>query len=113
MQHRQLAFDSGFRVEIGNARGQAAVMVIPPGGREGGPDNRHSGADQWLFVRAGEGEAIVAGRRVSLTPGSLVLIEAGERHEVRNTGRTPLETLNIYLPPAYDHDGDELPPGRP
>jgi mannose-6-phosphate isomerase-like protein (cupin superfamily) len=41
------------------------------------------------------------------------LIERGDRHEVRNTGRGQLRTLNVYVPPAYGKDGDELPAGKP
>jgi mannose-6-phosphate isomerase-like protein (cupin superfamily) len=44
--------------------------------------------------------------------GSIVLIEKGDRHEIRNTGRTMLKTINIYVPPAYRRDGAELPRGR-
>jgi oxalate decarboxylase/phosphoglucose isomerase-like protein (cupin superfamily) len=40
------------------------------------------------------------------------LIERGETHEVRNTGRTPMNTLNVYVPPAYSLDGNELPRGK-
>ena len=87
-------------------------MVIAPGESEGGPDNDHRGADQWLFVVAGKGAAIIGGRRHSLKPGSLVLIERGSKHEVRNLGRTPLKTLNFYVPPAYRSDGEPLPRGR-
>ena len=43
--------------------------------------------------------------------GSL-LIERGDRHEVRNTGRGLMKTLNFYVPPAYDNDEDELPAGK-
>ena len=87
-------------------------MTLRPGGSEGGPDNRHRGADQWLFVESGTGVAIVNGRRVTLQPGTLILIERGDRHEIRNSGRTPLKTLNIYVPPAYTNAGHELAPGR-
>jgi mannose-6-phosphate isomerase-like protein (cupin superfamily) len=87
-------------------------MTLGPGEKEGGPDNRHRGADQWLFVEAGSGVAIVNGARTKLRAGSLVLIERGDRHEIRNTGRTPLKTLNVYVPPAYTPAGDELPRGR-
>jgi mannose-6-phosphate isomerase-like protein (cupin superfamily) len=41
-----------------------------------------------------------------------MLIELKDRHEIRNTGRTPLRTLNIYVPPAYKRNGDPLPRGR-
>jgi mannose-6-phosphate isomerase-like protein (cupin superfamily) len=102
----------GFRVLFGNRRAQAAVMVIPPGDAEGDPANRHRGADQWLWVIAGTGRALVNGRRHRLRAGTLLLIERGERHEVRNTGRGPLKTLNVYVPPAYRKDGEELPRGK-
>ena len=97
---------------FGNRRAQAAEMVIAPGDCEGGPDNRHRGADQWLFVVAGKGSATVNGRSTALQPGSIVLIEAGDTHEIRNTGRSLLKTLSVYVPPAYTKSGDELPRGR-
>jgi mannose-6-phosphate isomerase-like protein (cupin superfamily) len=84
-------------------------MVIPSGGSEGGPDNLHKGADQWLYVEAGAGEAIVNGHSYPLVAGSLMLIVRGDKHEIRNTGRSPLRTLNFYVPPAYTSEGDELP----
>jgi mannose-6-phosphate isomerase-like protein (cupin superfamily) len=112
MQHKQVRLKSAFAVVLGNARSQAAEMVLPPGQTEGGPDNRHRGADQWLFVVAGTGRAIVKGRRIRLKAGTLLLIERGEEHEIKNTGRGRLVTLNFYVPPAYTEDGDELPAGR-
>ena len=112
MKKATLRFGEGFRVAIGNRRSQAATMTIKPGDSEGGPDNRHRGADQWLFVESGSGLAIVNGRRSKLRAGSLILIERGNRHEIRNTGRTPLKTLNVYVPPAYTKAGDELSRGR-
>jgi len=112
MQKATLRFGNGFKVIFGNRRAQAATMTIAPGDAEGGPDNRHRGADQWLFVDAGRGVAIVNGRRHALRAGSLIVIERGERHEIRNTGRAPLRTLNVYVPPAYTKAGDELPRGR-
>lgn len=112
MKRKHLRFGEGFRVAIGNRRSQAAEMVIPPGDSEGGPDNRHRGADQWLFVLSGSGMAIVNGKRHALRAGSLLLIERGDVHEIRNSGRTALRTLNFYVPPAYTGSGDSLPRGR-
>ena len=112
MKRKNLRFGIGFRVAIGNRRSQAAEMVIKPGKGEGDPRNRHRGADQWLFVESGKGVAIVNRRRHALVPGSLLLIEKGDEHEIRNTGRTLLRTLNFYVPPAYRHSGDENPRGR-
>jgi mannose-6-phosphate isomerase-like protein (cupin superfamily) len=112
MPRTHLRFGRGFRVALGNARAQAATMVIPPGGAEGGPGNRHRGSDQWLYVLSGTGSARLGRRRHALRAGTLLLIERGTTHEIRNTGRTPLKTLNWYVPPAYTAAGDELPRGR-
>lgn len=112
MKRKSLRFGKGFRVAFGNRRAQAAEMVLAPGKSEGGPDNRHRGADQWLYVVAGSGLATVNGRSQPLRAGTLILIERGDVHEIRNTGRTPLQTLNVYVPPAYTKNGDELPRGR-
>jgi mannose-6-phosphate isomerase-like protein (cupin superfamily) len=113
MQRKTLRFGKGFRVVLGNRRCQAAEMVIEPGDAEGGPRNRHRGADQWLFVVEGTGVAIIKGKRYPLKSGVLVLIEHGDQHEIRNTGRTLLKTLNLYSPPAYTKSGDELPRALP
>ncbi len=113
MKRKQLRLGKGFRVALRNRRAQAAEMVIAPGGAEGGPTNRHRGADQWLYVISGTGVAVVNGRRVPLRAGTLMLIEHRDRHEVRNSGRTLLRTLNFYVPPAYSKSGDELPPAKP
>jgi mannose-6-phosphate isomerase-like protein (cupin superfamily) len=112
MQKTRLRFGRGFKVVLGNRQAQAATMTLAAGDCEGGPDNRHRGADQWLLVESGTGTAIIEGRRHSLRAGTLILIERGNRHEIRNTGRRPLRTLNIYVPPAYTKNGDELPRGR-
>jgi mannose-6-phosphate isomerase-like protein (cupin superfamily) len=87
-------------------------MVLAPGDAEGGSDNRHRGADQWLFVVSGNGEAIVNDKRHKLAPGSLLFIERREKHQIKNTGRGLLRTLNFYAPPAYKLNGDPLPRGR-
>ncbi len=76
MPVKHLRFGKGFSVALSNQRGQAATMVIPPGDCEGGPENRHRGADQWLFVLAGSGVATLGGRKHRLKAGSAV-----ERHE--------------------------------
>lgn len=112
MRHKHVQFGKGFRVLFGNKRSQAAQMTLAPGQTEGGPDNKHRGTDQWLFVVRGVGEAVVNGKSIPLRADTLVLIQRGDTHEIRNTGGGPLRTLSIYVPPAYTADGDELPAGR-
>lgn len=112
MKSDQLSFRPGFRLSVANAKSQAAVMVLTMGGKEGGSDNFHKGADQWLYVVEGSGIAIVNGRKTRLKAGTIVLIEAGDRHEIRNTGRSLLKTVSVYVPPAYRDEENELPAGR-
>src|SRR6059058_638709 len=113
MKRQQLRLTSNFRVVLGNKHSQAAEMVLPPGKSEGGAGNRHRGADQWLFVVSGVGQAAVKRRKYPLKAGTLLLIERGDEHEIKNTGRETLVTLNFYVPPAYTDDGDELLAGKP
>ena len=64
---------------------------------------------RWSLSR---GKAIINGHGYELDLGSLVLINRGDKNEIRNTGRGPLKTLNFYVPPVYALDGDELPAGK-
>ncbi|CAN5669363.1 cupin domain-containing protein [soil metagenome] len=101
MKLLQVEPDRGFRLLAGTERSQAATMVLPPGGSTGGPNNRHTGSDQWLYVISGTGKAVIESEEREFGEASLLLIEAGEAHEISNTGEFPLETLNIYSPPDY------------
>lgn len=99
MKRQALEFTHPFKVVLETASAQAAVMTIAPGGSSGG-ESVHK-ADQWLFVLSGSGEALVAGTRHPIEAHSLIVIEAGETHEIFNTGDAPLETLNFYTPPEF------------
>lgn len=112
MKHKVLLLRSDFELAFTVREVQAAEMTLAPGSGTGGPDNRHSGADQWMYVVSGTGLAIVNGVQQPLRPGSLVVIEHGETHEIRCTGDEPLRTVNFYSPPAYDERGEELPAGE-
>lgn len=91
---------------------QVAKMTLRPGAAsDSRPSNEHPRSEQWLFVVSGTGEAIVHDRsgkahRARLQPNSLLVIERGERHQIKNTGRGRLATINVYVPPAYDREGD-------
>lgn len=89
---------AGFEVLAGTERSQAATMVLGPGSSTGGPDNRHPDSDQWLYIISGEGRAVVEGE---LEEGNLLVIEAGESHEISNPGDRSLKTFSIYAPKAY------------
>ena len=98
---------SMFNVLASTNTAQAAMMTLKPGqSTSDEPENEHPRCEQWLFVLRGTGRAVVGKRRVALKPDSLLLIEKGEAHQITNTGRGPLVTLNLYAPPAYTKAGD-------
>ena len=88
---------------------QAAIMTLAAGERTGTPTaSEHPQADQWLLVLSGTGEARGERERHRLAPGVLLVIPAGQGHEIHNTGVEPMRSLNIYAPLAYARSGDPL-----
>lgn len=96
---------SGFHVLRSSRTSQAAMMTLAPGTSSSeSSGNEHAWAEQWLYVVEGTGTASFTDRTVRLKPGSLVLIERRERHEIH--ARTRLVTMNVYVPPGYRSDGE-------
>src|SRR3954470_14663034 len=93
---------------------QAAMMTLKPGGTsDDEPSNEHARSEQWLFVISGSGEARIGKRkgqlrRVELEANSLLLIEKGELHQIVNSGKGEMRTINFYAPPAYDDEGEPM-----
>lgn len=91
---------------------QAASMNLRPGASsDEEPSNEHPHSQQWLLVLSGSGHALIGKsrqglRRLPLRKDSLLVIEKGELHQIQNTGTTPLRTINFYVPPAYDAEGN-------
>lgn len=80
---------------------QLANMVLAPGATSGDYGNEHPDSDQLLIVTQGQGEARVEEKTVALSVGDVLLIVAGEKHQVRNAGDSLFVSLNIYAPAAY------------
>jgi mannose-6-phosphate isomerase-like protein (cupin superfamily) len=101
--------EDGFVVLHGTGTSQAAIMTLAPGEASSAKaGNEHAWAEQWLYVVSGTGEAHAGKRRFKLRVGSLLLVARGEDHQIRNTGKASLVTLNVYVPPAYGDDGEPL-----
>jgi mannose-6-phosphate isomerase-like protein (cupin superfamily) len=101
-----------FDVVATTRRAQFAVMTLKTGeASDEEISNEHPHSEQWLLVISGNGTATIipiGGRRrtIKLKTGTLVAIEKGERHQIRNAGRKPLRTINFYSPPGYTLNGD-------
>lgn len=113
MRHIQTGLKRGqFDLLVQTRDLQAAKMTLRPGATsDDEPSNEHPRCEQWVFVISGTGEASIGKRRsslrrVKLAANSLLLIEKGELHQIKNTGKRSLVTINFYAPPAYDDDGE-------
>ncbi len=49
----------------------------------------------------GSGEVSIDGRTTSVKDDTAILVPAGARHNVRNTGEEPLKLYTIYAPPEH------------
>ena len=88
-----------FEVLQETERSQTAVITIGPG-EDAGPEEVHAG-DQVIYVIEGEARVRLGPATHTAGPGACVMIPAGTRHHVENTGRTPLFCLTVYAPPVY------------
>ena len=57
--------------------------------------------DQFFRVEQGSGEAVLNGVRTPIGAGFAVLVPAGARHNIVNTGREPLKLYTLYSPPNH------------
>lgn len=78
---------------------QLVVMSIQPGEDIG--EEVH-GQDQFIRVEAGEGKAVLDGTEHALKDDSATVIPAGTKHNIVNTGATPLKLYTLYAPPHHE-----------
>jgi mannose-6-phosphate isomerase-like protein (cupin superfamily) len=57
--------------------------------------------DQFFRVEEGRGEAVLDGVRTPIRAGFAVLVPAGSRHNIVNTGSEPLKLYTLYAPPNH------------
>lgn len=84
---------------------QLVVMALGPGEEIG--EETHE-LDQFIRVEDGAGEVTLDGVTHALATEGAVVIPAGTRHNVVNTGTTPLKLYSLYGPPEH-RDGTVHP----
>ncbi len=57
--------------------------------------------DQFLRVEKGSGVAVLNGVSHNITDGSIVLVPAGTKHNIVNTGTLPMKLYSLYMPPHH------------
>lgn len=77
---------------------QLVVMSLKPKEEIGAEVHK---LDQFFRVEAGSGEAVLDGVRTAITAGFAVVVPAGAKHNITNTGDVPLKLYTLYSPPNH------------
>ncbi len=57
--------------------------------------------DQFFRVEEGSGEAVLDGVRTAIRAGFAIVVPAGAKHNIINTGSGPLKLYTLYAPPNH------------
>lgn len=78
---------------------QLVLMTLQPGEEIG--EETHDDRDQFFRIEEGKGEVLIDGRRHAVQDDSAVIVPAGARHNVVNSGPAPLKLYTLYGPPEH------------
>lgn len=86
---------------------QMTVMAIPTGGEVGG--EIHDDHDQFIRIEQGKARVVMGPAKDDYTLDQeigddwVILIPAGNYHNVINVGDEPLKLYSLYAPPEHKH----------
>ena len=78
---------------------QLVLMALKPGEEIG--EEVHEDHDQFFRIESGVGEVLIDGVRTPIKDDDAVIVPAGARHNVINTGDGPLTLYTLYGPPDH------------
>ena len=91
--------NDAFRQVLYTARNcQLVVMALKPKEEIGAEVHK---LDQFFRVEEGSGEAVLDGARTAIKAGFAVIVPAGAKHNIINTGSVPLKLYTLYAPPNH------------
>lgn len=79
---------------------QLVLMSLQPGEDIG--EEIHEEVDQFFRVEKGDGEVFIDGRTTKVESDMAIIVPAGARHNIRNTGEKPLQLYTLYAPPEHE-----------
>jgi mannose-6-phosphate isomerase-like protein (cupin superfamily) len=74
-------------------------MSLQPGEDIG--EEIHEDTDQFFRVEKGKGEVWIDGRRTRIEGDMGIVVPAGAKHNIKNTGHKPLKLYTLYAPPHH------------
>jgi mannose-6-phosphate isomerase-like protein (cupin superfamily) len=77
---------------------QLVLMALKPKEEIGAEVHK---LDQFFRVEQGSGEAVLDGVRTPIRAGFAVVVPAGTKHNIINTGSVPLKLYTLYAPPNH------------
>jgi mannose-6-phosphate isomerase-like protein (cupin superfamily) len=78
---------------------QLVLMALQPGEEIG--EEVHEDRDQFFRIEGGEGEVVIDGKRTPLEEDHAIIVPAGARHNLINSGDEPLLLYTLYAPPEH------------
>jgi mannose-6-phosphate isomerase-like protein (cupin superfamily) len=78
---------------------QLVLMTLRPGEEIGA--EVHTDRDQFFRFEEGRGQVDIDDNTYDVEDGNGVIVPAGARHNVRNTGDGPLKLYTLYGPPEH------------
>jgi mannose-6-phosphate isomerase-like protein (cupin superfamily) len=78
---------------------QLVLMSIEPAADIG--EEVHPDRDQFFRVEKGKGEVWIDGHVTKIENDFAIVVPAGARHNIKNTGETPLRLYTLYGPPEH------------
>jgi mannose-6-phosphate isomerase-like protein (cupin superfamily) len=78
---------------------QLVLMTLKPGEEIG--DEVQADRDQFFRVEKGKGEVVIDGQRNRIKSDDAILVPAGARHNVINSGDKALKLYTLYGPPDH------------
>jgi len=87
---------------VGAKQGDVNISVFLFDGAPGkGPGPHRHPYDEVQFIREGRGRYKVDGKEFEAGAGDILVIKAGEVHEFKAIGDTPLVQVDVHLSPTF------------
>lgn len=92
--------NSNFRKVLYTGKNLQLVLMSLKGEEEIG-EEVHKDNDQFFRFESGNGKVIINDTEYKVSDGDAVIIPAGSKHNIINTGKNELKMYTIYTPPHH------------